>query len=163
MANGKEIMDYKREIINTIINDYELVRLIDDNYVDMTDESTIDADDLRYVNIFPYYYNPETVVEEKCFIFMTVDTPNVKNSLIKDMEVTIIVVANQGLMRVDYDDSGTRIDQMSACVDRLFNGFETMGFGELALYSNREGSIDTRHRCRTLKFRVEDFNQSRCR
>jgi hypothetical protein len=155
-------MRYKQQIINTILNDYELVKLIDLNYIDDTDESTVDADDLIYVNIFPYYYNPDTIVEEKCFIFMTVDTPRVQDDLIKDMQITIIVVANQGLMKVPYNSFGTRIDQMGACVDRLFNGRPDIGFGTLSLLSNYEGSIDPKHRCRTLKFKVEDFNQSRC-
>lgn len=162
MANSQEIIRYKQQIMNTILNDYELVKLIDSRYVDDVDQSTSDADDLRYVNVFPYYYNPETVKEDKCFIFMTVDVPRVQNDLIKDMQITIVVAANQVLMKVQHNTNGTRIDQMGACIDRLFNGRPDIGFGTLSLLSNYEGSIDDRHRCRTLKFKVEDFNQSRC-
>lgn len=162
MANSQEIIRYKQQIINAVLNDYELVKLIDSQYADDTDESTIDAENLLYNNVFPYYYNPELVTEQKCFLFMMVDTPRVQSDLIKDMQITIIVASHQGLMKVPYDTSGTRIDLMSACVDRLFNGKGKMGFGDLSLSSNIEGSIDTRHRCRTIRFKVEDFNLTKC-
>lgn len=162
MANSEEIIRYKQQLISTIINDYELIKLINSDYVNDNDKTTVDAIDLRYKNIFPFFYNPDPPENADSYIFITVDTPSVQNDLIKDMRITITVVSHQDIMRVPYDGRGTRLDQMSSCVDRLFNGRSDIGFGTLSLFSNYEGNIDKEHRCRILKFNVEEFNQSRC-
>ena len=161
IANSKEISIYKDEIMKSIYNDYELVRLIDENYVDTTTKATINSRDLVYKKIFPYYYNPETIKESIAFILIQVDTPRNKGELIKEMLITITCVSNQDIMRIPFG-LGTRIDQMGTCVDRLFNARDDLGFGYLELMSARERSLDNRHRYRELIFKVDEFNISRC-
>lgn len=161
IAYSKEISIYKDKIIKSIFNDYELIRLIDESYVNTTTGTTVNSKSLVYKKIFPYYYNPEKIEDVVSFIMFKVDTPRNKGELIKEMAITITCVSNQEIMKVNYG-LGTRIDQMGACVDRLFNARDDLGFGYLELVSCYEGSIDNKHRFRELKFKVDDFNISRC-
>lgn len=161
IANSKEISIYKDKIMKSIFNDYELIRLIDEAYVDTTTKTTLNAKNLVYKKIFPYYYNPESITETIAFVMMKIDTPRNKGELIKDMLITITCVSNQDIMKVPYG-IGTRTDQMGACIDRLFNARDDLGFGYLELVSCYEGSLDNRHRFRELKFKVDEFNISRC-
>ena len=58
---------------------------------------------------------------------------------------------------------GTRIDKMGEIVEELFNGRDDFGFGEMELVSNIESEINNTHRCRILRFMVEDFNADACK
>ena len=160
IANSKEISEYKDKILKAIYRDYELVRLIDSNYVNTSTKSVVDSEKLIYKKIFPYYYNPQSINETIAFIMVKVDTPRNKGELIKEMLITITSVANQEIMKVPFG-MGTRVDQMGRCVDRLFNARDDLGFGYLELISSYEGNLDEKHRIRELKFKVDDFNISR--
>jgi hypothetical protein len=160
MAYSKEIGICKANILSILENDYELIRLIDETCVNTTTKTVLNIGSLRYKKIFPYYFNPENITETISFIIMKIDTPRIKDKLIKDMVITITCVTNQELMRVPYG-MGTRTDLMGACVDRLFNGKDDLGFGYIDLVSSYEGSLDSAHRFRELKFKVEEFNDTR--
>lgn len=160
MAFSKEIPICKDKILNTILNDYELVRLIDETYVDPTTETVKSSDALVYNKVFPYYFNPDGITDAISFVIMKVDTPTVQDRLIKNMSITITVASNQSLMKVPFG-IGTRIDQMGACIDRLLNGREDLGFGKLMLKSVFETSINAVYRCREITFIVDEFNDTR--
>ncbi|MEG0617138.1 MAG: hypothetical protein RR508_06180, partial [Oscillospiraceae bacterium] len=53
---------------------------------------------------------------------------------------------------------GTRIDLLSHQMDKLFNGKDIFGIGNLKLISNSEGNLDRLHPCRTLRFQIMDFD-----
>lgn len=160
MAFSKEIGIYKSKILNTIFSDYELIRLIDKNYVNETTKKVVNSDELKYVKVFPYYFKPDSTLNAMSFIILKIDTPKVSGKLIKSMMITITCITHQSLMEVPYG-IGTRIDQMGACIDRLFNGRDDLGFGYIELVSSYESSIDEYNRCREIRFEVEDFNNTR--
>lgn len=162
ISNSKEISVYKDKILKSIYADYELIRLIDDSYVDINTKTVNEnVRDLLYKKIFPFYYNPDSITDAIAFIMIKVDTPSTQGELIKEMMITITAVSNQAIMKVPYG-LGTRTDQMGYCIDRLFNARSDLGFGYLELFSCYEGSLDTKHRIREYKFKVDDFNISRC-
>jgi len=161
-GNSKEIPLYKNIIMKSIYEDYELVRLIDTNYIDEETEKVIEtSDELIYKKIFPYYYKPETTGDSIAFIMIKISTPRTQGELIKEMSITITAVSNQAIMEVPFG-LGTRIDQMGICIDRLFNARDDLGFGYLELYSCYESSLDDVHRIREYVFKVDEFNISRC-
>lgn len=161
ISNSKEISVYKDKIMKSIYNDYELVRLIDETYVN-TVTKTINSNvkDLLYKKIFPFYFNPDAITDAIAFVMIKVDTPRTQGELIKEMAITITAVSNQTIMKVPFG-LGTRTDQMGYCIDRLFNARDDLGFGYLELVSCGEGSLDTRHRTREYRFKVDEFNISR--
>ena len=83
-----------------------------------------------------------------------------KNKIYNKAEVYICVVSHQDCMQAK--GGGTRIDLMGEIVEELFNGRDDFGFGEMELISNIETEINTNHRCRILRFMVEDFNADAC-
>lgn len=160
MAYSKEIPIYKNQIINTIISDFNTIRLLDDNYVDLTTKTVKpNVGELNYKKIFPYYYKPSVNTEKISFIIMKIDTPKIVDHLIKKMLITITVVTHQDMMKVS-SGIGNRVDQMGACIDSLFNGRTDIGFGKLLLDSTREVSVDDVYRGRESTFIVDEFNQT---
>ena len=93
---------------------------------------------------------------------MKVNGLGVKGKIYNKAEVYICVISHQDCMYVK-GGGGTRIDLMGEIIEELFNGRDDFGFGEMELKSNIETSVNTSHRCRELRFLVEDFNADACR
>ena len=159
MGRTSPIVRYKKKLITAIVTSPELVTLINDDYIDENGEC-VDSDELIYKQIFPYYYIPETQNEQKSYVIMKVNGLGIKNKIYNKAEVFICVISHQGIMKAK---GGTRIDKMGEIVEELFNGRDDFGFGEMELVSNIESEINTTHRCRILRFMVEDFNSDACK
>lgn len=160
MGKASPITRYKRKLLSSIVNSPELISLIDNNYV--IDGECVDVDDgLVYKQIFPFYYIPETQDKQLAYVMMKVNGLGIRNKIYNKVEVYICVAAHQGIMQVK-NGNGTRIDLMGEIIEELFNGRDDFGFGEMDLAMNYEDSINNTHRCRILKFVVEDFNSSAC-
>ena len=159
MAKTSPITRYKNKLVTSIINSPELIELLDSSYVE--DGKIIEESGaLVYKQIFPYYYIPETQNETKSYVIMKINGLGIKNKIYNKAEVFICVVSHQDIMKVK---GGTRIDKMGEIVEELFNGRDDFGFGEMELVSNIESEINTTHRCRILRFMVEDFNADACK
>lgn len=159
MARTSPIVAYKKKLVSSIVSSPTLVQLLNSEYV--KNGECLDSDELVYKQIFPYNYIPETQTETKSYVTMKVNGLGVKNKIYNKAEVYIRVISHQDCMLTNY--GGTRIDLMSEAVEELFNGKDDFGFGEMELKSNIEGDINTTHRCRELRFMVEDFNADACR
>lgn len=159
MAGTSPITRYKKKLISSIVLSPDLITLIDDDYIE--DGECINSDDLIYKQIFPYYYIPETQTEAKSYVIMKVNGLGIKNKIYNKVEVYICVISHQDIMKTKL--GGTRIDLMSEIVEDLFNGRDDFGFGEMELISNIESEVNTNHRCRILRFVVEDFNADACK
>lgn len=154
------ITEYKMNLISSMINHPDLVWLIDKSYIDVDGECD-SAEELIYENIFPYNYIPKTQTEAKAYVLVKVDVPKTHDKMYKSVVVTIITISHQDIMKVD-EKSGTRIDLMGDEIEYLFNGRDDFGFGEMDLVSNIEADINDTHRCRVIRFSVDDFNNPSC-
>ena len=158
MARTSPITRYKRKLVTSIVTSPELIELVNDDYVE--DGECVNSDDLIYQQIFPYYFIPETQTKARSYVIMKVNGLGIKNKIYNKAEVYICVVSHQEVMQAK--GGGTRIDLMGEVVEELFNGRDDFGFGEMELISNIESEINTTHRCRILRFMVEDFNADAC-
>lgn len=159
MARTSPITRYKKKLVTSIATSPDLVSLLNEEYVE--DGECVDSDELIYKQIFPYYFIPETQNDQKSYVIMKVNGLGLKNKIYNKAEVYICVISHQGCMKTN--DGGTRIDLMGEIVEELFNGRDDFGFGEMELVSNVESEINANHRCRILRFVVEDFNADACR
>lgn len=159
MARTSPITRYKRKLITSICNSPDLIALVNDDYID-EDGECVNSDELIYKQIFPYYYIPDTQTKAQSYVIMKVNGLGVKNKIYNKAEVYICVVSHQDVMQAK--GGGTRIDLMGEVVEELFNGRDDFGFGEMELKFNMEDEINTNHRCRILRFMVEDFNADAC-
>ena len=158
MARTSPITRYKKKLITSIVTSPDLITLVNDDYVE--DGECVNSDDLIYQQIFPYYYIPETQTKAQSYVIMKVNGLGIKNKIYNKAEVYICVVSHQEVMQAK--GGGTRIDLMGEIIEELFNGRDDFGFGEMELISNIESEINTTHRCRILRFMVEDFNADAC-
>lgn len=158
MAKTSPITRYKRKLITSIVNSPDLIALVNDNYIE--DGECVDSDELIYKQIFPFYYIPDTQTKAQSYVIMKVNGLGVKNKIYNKAEVFICVVSHQDIMQTK--GGGTRIDLMGEIIEDLFNGRDDFGFGEMELKFNTEDEINTNHRCRIIKFVVEDFNADAC-
>lgn len=157
MANSIEIMEYKQTIMSLLVKNKDIVDLIE------ADPNEVEYDDdLINKYIFSYYKNPDTEDEQQTYIFVFIDAVSTlgANDLMKNLTITFVVSTHKRLMRVN-GKVGNRIDSLSALIDKQFNNSNVLGVGYLKLISNVEGNIDNTHPCRTLKFRIEDFDDVR--
>lgn len=156
MANSYEIIEYKQKAMSLIVNNEAIIELIDEKDAEY-------PDDLINTNLFSHLRVPETEKEAKTYILLTVDVPTNRsqNNLFKNVVFTVVVATHQGNMHIPRR-AGNRVDLLAYEIDKLFNGSDVFGVGELKLLSNIEGFADKTHPCRTIKFTVEDFDNKRC-
>lgn len=159
MARTSPIIRYKRKLISSIVNSPDLISLINSDYIE--DGECVDSENLVYKQIFPFYYIPDTQKEAKSYVIMKVNGLGMKNKIYNKAEVIICVISHQDIMEMKTGE--TRIDLMGEKIEELFNGRDDFGFGEMELKFNHEDEINTNHRCRILKFMVEDFNADACK
>lgn len=154
MAMSREIAEYKRKIMSSIINSDEIVAAINAEGI------TIDnSDELIDNNIFSYDRVPDTEEEVSTYITIQVDIPRIeKGNVFRNVVVLIRIITHQDIMKMTGTSNGNRIDYISAQLDELLNGRSDFGWGKLSLSSNVEWSVDYKHRCRVMQFSVNDLN-----
>ena len=155
MNPSNQIINYKQQLISLFINDKNIVELI--NEKDITN-----PEELIYHNFFNFIRVPETIDEERNYICVKIDTPEVYTSSLffKQIIITIYVVSHQNQMITEY--GGTRTDLIAAEIERLLVDYTGIGKKKLEEISNIEDAIGNRHRCRVLKFKAEDLSKNRC-
>ena len=126
MANSQEIIRYKQQLTSLIINNTAIVKLINEPEI-------TNPEDLIYHNIYDFVRIPETIDEEKTYICIKVDVPQVYRSsfLFKQLIISIYIISHQKQMITEY--GGTRIDLISALLDKMLNGRRDIGKKKLEL------------------------------
>lgn len=138
------VITYKNRAISEMIQDYELVRAINDR--------ARTAEELVYKNIFPYFRVPTADTETLTYITVCIDFPESYHPerLLREVALKICVIVHQDEMNTDY--GATRLDYISAKIDDIFSGSLKYGYGQLRLLSSTESSLDQFHRYREIVF-----------
>lgn len=153
--NSMEVAAMKLNVILKLIQDQELAQLLDNNH------EFEYPDDMIYERIFPFGRIPETEQEVKTYVTVMVSVPSIRsNSIARNVRMTVCAITHRDLMRVK-NKNGTRIDLIGARIDTLLNEKEDFGMGKVALVSNMEHVMDSKHFYRELIFEVVDLNSRR--
>lgn len=159
MANSQELTRYKQQIMSLIINNEKIVELIDNP--DVTLEN---SEELIGKNVFNFIRLPEAPEEERTYICIEVDIPDIRNAyynkMFKELIVTIYIITAERLMPTKY--GGTRTDLISAELDTMLNDFQGIGFNKIKCISNTSNGIGVKHRCRIMTFTTQDLINSGC-
>lgn len=159
MANSNEITRYKQQLMSLIIGNEKIVNLI--NEAEVTEEN---AEDLINSNIFNYIRIPDAPEEEKTYICIEVDIPNMRysssNKLFKELILTVYIITHERLMSTI--EGGTRTDLISAELDTMLTGYKGIGFTAIECVSNVSNGIGVKHRCRIMTFATQDLIKSEC-
>lgn len=153
---SQQISSIKNGVINAIIGDEAIVEMIDN-------QTVVDADDLKYQNVWDSWRIPETELWKETHICVKCDVSNPigQNNMTKNIDVWILIMTHQDLQRVPSTSVArgcNRIDFISQRVEDLFNRNTDLGLGEATLISNLEAAVDSLHPCRELRFRTTGYN-----
>lgn len=157
MANSAFVSNTKNKIMSELQSNELFL-----NVLDTTEE---EREDLVYNRIFPFLYIPKTI--ETVTSYVCVDcsiNTTYTNSRYAFATIIIDVIVHQDHMQLDMAGvSETRADYLCEIIDKMLNGRDDFGVGELVLLKNTPDSVaSTGLRYRRLIFETKDLNNGLC-
>ena len=152
MKNLDELQVYKTAILESLLKSPEIINLISGKANEISN-----ADQLLYINIFPWDYTPESSADPKTYLSFEIDVTSVANSM-KEMQITFYLITHQSLMKME---NGTRLDNLSNALCGLFHGVSGFGIGKLEWNPEEpfiHEPLQNQLYKRTLRFLTKDFN-----
>lgn len=146
-----ELFDYKNQLINDLLTNKEIVRLLSDEC-----QTDADPESFMYTRVFPYEFVPDTTEHGHTFICCEVDIREVVNRLLLHPSIYVWVFTHESLLRLP--EGGVRVDKLSSEITKTLNGSRLYGMGELELASCKRFSPIQNYAGRTLTFNATDFN-----
>lgn len=150
MVQTREISEIKRQIMNLLVHNEDIVAAIDNPEI-------VDPDDLIYNNFWYSFKVPEVETEKQTYVCIRGDAHKGKGSnLTNDMTIYFLIVTHQDLMKVPRNSVArgcTRIDYIAERIEEMLVGRRDLGFKEIELISSVEDFADSRHPCRIMKFK----------
>lgn len=153
VPNGlEEFYDYKNQLMDDLLRDEEVLRLLSDDYTPIEDPKS-----LVLTQVFPFEYIPETVEHGMTFICCDVD---IQKSINKTYLMPVLYVWEfTHKSKLILPEGGVRTDKLASEITKRLNGSRYYGLGELDLSSVRRFvPIDAYHG-KVLTFNAVDFNR----
>ena len=147
-----EFFDYKNLLMKDICSSAEIVHLLTNN-----DEASVPNLALRYTQVFPYEFVPDTVSEAKTFVCFDVDILEVKSRTLYTPVIYVWVFTHKSKMRTE--DGRIVVDELACEIDNILNGDRRYGLGELALKTVRRFVPIDDYYGRALVYQASDFNR----
>lgn len=159
MANLYYAASYKNKIINLLLKDKNLIKLVNPKPSECENLDIIDVllggvwfmDGKKYEeqgHIFDYNFVEDIITEEKTFIFVETDIDTVRNNMFTDFNLYVFIFTPKKMVRLtnntiptveEVKDMGyftktyaNRIDVLCDIVDRILNGTDKiLGIGNV--------------------------------
>lgn len=153
MAYLEEVYQAKNKIITLLLNDTEIVKTIDPDFIEI-------PDDLINENVYRSLYIPDAQSEAKTYICLEIEVPKIYNKLIKYLDIHIWIFSSQSIS--DTGNGYTRVDYIQSRIDKIMNGNYDFGIDEVGLRSSYIFRPNAKFGGKELIYRVPEFNQKRC-
>ena len=147
----QEFFDYKNQLMEDLLTNEDIVRLIDDTV------ALQNADSLAYTHVFPFEYIPDTVQEGKTYICFDVDVQRTADKTFLSPTLFVWVFTHRSKLRLP--EGGVRTDKLCSEICKAINGSREYGLGELNLYSVKRFAPMTDFQGKVLTFYAKDFNR----
>lgn len=147
----QEFFDYKNQLMEDLLTNEDIVRLIDDTV------ALQNADSLAYNQVFPCEYVPDTVQEGKTYICFDVDVQRTADKTFLSPTLFVWVFTHRSKLRLP--EGGVRTDKLCSEICKAINGSRKYGLGELNLYSVKRFAPMTDFQGKVLTFYAKDFNR----
>jgi hypothetical protein len=147
----QEFFDYKNKLMEDLLTNEEIVRLLSDTV------PVQDAESLAYKQVFPCEYVPDTVQDGKTFICFDVDVQESLNKTFLLPTLYIWVFTHRSKLRLP--EGGVRTDKLCSEICEAINGSRMYGLGELNLYSVKRFAPMTDYQGKVMAFHAKDFNR----
>lgn len=152
MEQLDEFFDYKNKLIEDLLTDEEIVKLIDESRTLET------APTLVYDRVYPYEFVPETVQQGHTFVCCDVDIDSVPNQTYLSATLYIWEFTHKSKLRLET--GGVRTDKLASKITEAINGSFEYGLGRLKLLSIKRVAPMTDFQGKLLIFRTTDFNNT---
>lgn len=149
----EEFYDYKNQLMNDLLTNPDIVRLLDDNF-----QQTDRPENLVYSQVFPYEYIPDTIEHGQTFICCDVDIQRSVNKTFLLPVLYVWVFSHKSKLRLP--EGGVRVDKLCSEIAKAINGSRFYGLGELDLYSAKRFAPITDYQGKVLTFQAQDFNRT---
>ena len=147
----RELFDYKNKLMEDILTSGKIVGLIEDGM------TVAEADGLRYTQVFPYEFVPDTVEHGKTFVCFDVDILGVENKTFIHPVIYVWVFTHKSKMRAQ--GGGVRVDNLVSEIASVLNGSRYYGLGELDLRSVKRFAPMTDFQGKYMVFDAKDYNR----
>lgn len=147
----QEFYDYKNQLMEDLLTDEAIVRLIDEDITVQT------AAGLAYTQVFPCEFVPDTVQDGKTYICFDVDIQGAADKTFLSPTLYVWVFTHRSKLRLP--EGGVRTDRLCSEICRAINGSRQYGLGELNLYSVKRFAPMTDFQGKVLTFYARDFNR----
>ena len=147
----QEFFDYKNQLMEDLLTNEDIVRLIDDTV------ALQNADSLAYTQVFPCEYVPDTVQDGKTYICFDVDVQRTADKTFLSPTLFVWVFTHRSKLRLP--EGGVRTDKLCSEICKAINGSRKYGLGELNLYSVKRFAPMTDFQGKVLTFYAKDFNR----
>lgn len=147
----QEFFDYKNQLMEDLLTNEDIVRLIDDTV------ALQNADSLAYTQVFPCEYIPDTVQDGKTYICFDVDVQRAADKTFLSPTLFVWVFTHRSKLRLP--EGGVRTDKLCSEICKAINGSRKYGLGELNLYSVKRFAPMTDFQGKVLTFYAKDFNR----
>jgi hypothetical protein len=151
MPHLSESTEYKRRVVNLILNDAECVELITG-----VKNTTLPAASLVNNNVFLYDYIDETTTDAKVYVCIEVDDGDVRGPAVTGVHLWIYVSVPKSMMNMNGE---IRRDALTHRIDELLNGNKDFGFGKLERRPGGRIVLHDSFRGRFLHYYVLDWNR----
>lgn len=159
----EEFVDYKNQLVDDLLGNEEIVRLLDDKYEQTPIEN---AGELFRTQIFPYEFLPETVEYGRTFICFDVDISRMSsrreapaNKMLYSPVLYIWVFTHKSLLWLP--GGGVRTDRLVQEITKTINGSHYYGAGSLELYSVQRFAPTMDYQGKVMTFDAKDWNHVR--
>lgn len=146
-----EFFDYKNKLMEDLLTDTSIVKLLDET------ATVTSAKHLRYTQVFPFEYVPETIEDGKTFICFDVDIQKSVDKTYLLPTIYVWIFAHKSILRLP--EGGVRTDKLCSKVANIMNGSRSYGLGELDLYSVKRFAPMTDFQGKVMTFYAKDFNR----
>ena len=146
-----EFFDYKNKLMEDLLTNKDIVTLINE------DISFKRASLLRYTQVFPYEYVPETVEVGKTFVCFDVDIQKSVDKTYLSPTIYVWVFTHKSKLRLP--EGGVRTDRLCSKIAGVLNGSRCYGLGELDLYSVKRFAPMTDFQGKVMTLCAKDFNR----
>lgn len=151
MAYLEELFDYKNRLMEDLMTNETIVKLVDENV------AVEDGGSLIYKQVFPFEYIPDTVEEGHTFICVDVDLLNMDSKTFYDPVLYIWEFTHKSKLRLP--EGGVRTDKLASEIARAINGSRYYGLGELNLYSVKRFAPIVDFNGKVMTFHAKDYNR----
>lgn len=155
MPNLSEYNEYKKILVNAIINDITCVNLITNTTGTELPAFSLIDDEYTINQIHLYDYIPETTTEKKTHVCIEVLDGTTFTQNVSGFYIQIDVIVPEALMVMRGE---IRLDSLASAIDTLICGNTSYGFGCVQRKNGEVGVPIDGFRGRTLRYYVQGWN-----